>query len=810
MSRTGIARGDIRPTGDCDGTSDCFYRRPADFLRKQTDYADDPRESYNGPPFTKEWLNHKLFIWDRNIVHFLYRRENMMYMMMIGVVFLTISFMTVHYNIFSHASFAYLTLGLMFYFMITKNESQLVDMYIKLSAIYMVYRYLYWRITESISYEGFLDFMGTMLIFFSETYSTLLFSLGLFTSIMILSRRIVNLQGVPKEELPTVDVFVPSYNEPYQMVADTVIAAKMFEYPPESLAVHVLDDGGTDQKCNDDNPNKAKEAKDRRQMFLEFAERTGSDYLTRAKNLHAKAGNMNSALKVTNGDLVLILDCDHIPTRDFLQNTVGWFMKVPKIFLVQTPHAFYNPDPVEKNLNIFGEAPAENDMFYKYIQRGHDFWDSSFFCGSAAIIRRKYLTIIGGIAGDTITEDAETALTLHAAGLKSAYIAIPMVRGLQAESFDGLVLQRIRWTQGMIQIFILKNAWKYGGLSWFQKMSYTSASFFWFFPFARMLFLTAPLFYILFGLEVYVAEDIELVAYTMPHLMVAIFISQFIYGNVRWGYFSDVYESSLAIFTLPAAIEVMMNPTDPEFEVTPKGEDSSKDRVSNLAIQFVWFSSLFLFGFIVGIYKWFMYPELHGALSMTMAWLTFNSVFVVTSLAIASERKQLREYVRVPSNERIIVKIDTETFVGTIIDISLSGLAARFSDSVVEQMKPLLHSGKEIKILIYDNDGRLFAIYGNFLRFLFGSKFTMRFKNAETDLELRKKLVALVFGEKTRWHEMDYQEDPRSPFSSLWLLFSNAAKSASIRMAYKMTFWDFVGEVRVWLKIDPPPQKDDD
>ena len=77
-----------------------------------------------------------------------------------------------------------------------------------------------------------------------------------------------------------------------------------------------------------------------------------------------------------------------------------------------------------------------------------------------------------------------------------------MVRGLQAESFDGLVLQRIRWTQGMIQIFILKNAWKYGGLSWFQKMSYTSAPFFWFFAFARLMYLTAPHFYILFGLKI--------------------------------------------------------------------------------------------------------------------------------------------------------------------------------------------------------------------------------------------------------------------------------------------------------------------
>ncbi|HIO70361.1 MAG TPA: UDP-forming cellulose synthase catalytic subunit [Campylobacterales bacterium] len=801
MSRTGIIRGDIRPTGECDYTYDCFYRRPADFLRSPTDYQDDPREHYDGKPFTKDWWRHKFFIWDRAIVHFLYRRERMMYWIFITLVLILISFITLHQSIYSHMAFAYFTLGLMFYFMVTKNEVIVVDMYVKISALYMVYRYLYWRVTESITYTGFFDFLGTIMIFYAETYSTLLFSLGLFTSIMILNRRVINLEGVPKEELPTVDVFIPSYNEPYQMVADTVIAAKMFDYPPDSLAVHVLDDGGTDQKCNDPNPQKAKEAKERRQMFLELAEKTGTDYLTRAKNLHAKAGNMNSALKVTNGDLVLILDCDHIPTRDFLQNTVGWFMKVPQIFLVQTPHAFYNPDPIEKNLNIFGLAPAENDMFYKYIQRGHDFWDSSFFCGSAAIIRRKYLTIIGGIAGDTITEDAETALTLHAAGLKSAYIAIPMVRGLQAESFDGLVLQRIRWDQGMIQIFILKNAWKYGGLSWYQKMSYTSASFFWFFPFARVIFLTAPLFYIFFGLEVYKATDMELVAYTAPHLFVAIFISQFIYGHVRWGYFSDVYESSLAIFTLPAAIEVMMNPTDPEFEVTPKGEDSSKDRVSNLAIQFVWFSMLFILGFIVGIYKWFAHPELHAALAMTMAWLVFNSIFIVTSLAIASEKKQLRQYVRIPSNERIIVKIDTDTYIGKIIDMSLSGMAIKFPDKIIEEMKPKLTPGKEIKILVYDNDGRLFAIYGNFLRFFFGNRFTMRFKNAETDLELRKKLVALIFGEKSRWHEMDYQEDPKGPFASLWMLFSSAAKSASIKVAYKMTWLDFKRELKEWFRI---------
>jgi cellulose synthase (UDP-forming) len=780
----------IRAYQHCDGTSDCFYRRPADFLRTKGEYTEDPILNYNGSKFSFKYLQHLAYKLDKKFVYFLYRHEPLLYIILGFVIFNFLVLFTVNFNIDSQILFVYTALTTMFLFLYVQKDNDKIKLFVKFTAILLVYRYLYWRTTESLRYDGFWDFFASMMVYISEVYATLLFSLGIFTSLMLLNRRVINLEGVPSEELPTVDVFVPTYNEPYEIVTDTVMSAMMFEYPRERFRVHILDDGGSDQKCNDKNLEKAKNAQSRRVEFLEFAERTGANYLTRAKNLHAKAGNMNSALKVTNGDLVLILDCDHIPTRDFLQNTVGWFMKVPRMFLVQTPHAFYNPDPIEKNLNIFRKAPAENDMFYKYIQRGHDFWDSSFFCGSAAVIRRRYLQVIGGIAGDTITEDAETALTMHAAGLKSAYIAIPMVRGLQAESFDGLVLQRVRWTQGMIQIFILKNSWKYRGLSWFQKLSYTSASFFWFFSIGRITFLIAPLFYIFFGLKSYVASDLELIAYTVPHLAVALIISQHLYGSVRWGYFSEVYETSLALFTLPATIEVMMRPRDPEFEVTPKGEDTSQDRVSSLASPFVWFAMLLGSGFVVGFYKWFAYPELRDALVMTLSWNAFNSIFVVTSLAIASEKKQLRQYVRIPSNETAILKVEGETFIGKISDISLSGIAINFSDETLEKLKPHLSPRQMMQVLIYDMDGRLTPIYGSFLRLLFGKRFTMRFDDTETNLELRKKLVALIFGEKTRWHELDYQEQNRSPFSSLWLLFSNALKSAYIGKAFSMTFSD--------------------
>ena len=120
---------------------------------------------------------------------------------------------------------------------------------------------------------------------------------------------------------------------------------------------------------------------------------------------------------------------------------------------MQTPHFFLNPDPVERNLDTFDRMPSENEMFYSVIQKGLDGYNASFFCGSAAVLRRKHIMEIGGIQGETITEDAETALELHARGYHSAYVARPMVAGLSPETFSGFIVQRMRWAQGMAQIF---------------------------------------------------------------------------------------------------------------------------------------------------------------------------------------------------------------------------------------------------------------------------------------------------------------------------------------------------------------------
>jgi cellulose synthase (UDP-forming) len=320
----------------------------------------------------------------------------------------------------------------------------------------LVLRYWIWRLLESLpSPEQPISLAAALLLFAVETYAIAVFMLTAFINADPKDRPLP--RRVKAEELPTVDILVPSYNEPTDMLSVTLSAAKHIHYPREKLRVVLCDDGGTDQRCNHPDPQIAEASKTRRAELQKLCRELGVLYSTRARNEHAKAGNMSAALSRLDGDLVVVFDADHVPSRDFLARTVGYFVENPRLFLVQTPHFFLNSDPVERNLGLAPSCPAENEMFYADIHRGLDRWQGAFFCGSAAILRRTALNEAGGFSGETITEDAETALDIHAKGWESLYVNRAMIAGLQAETFASFIQQRGRWATGMIQMLLLKN-----------------------------------------------------------------------------------------------------------------------------------------------------------------------------------------------------------------------------------------------------------------------------------------------------------------------------------------------------------------
>ncbi len=550
-------------------------------------------------------------------------------------------------------------------------------------------RYFIWRTFDTLIYTGLYDLVGMMLIYLAECYAITIHFLGMFISLWPLENKPIPLPDDPSV-LPAVDILIPTFTEPEDIIKLTVTAATQIDYPREKFNIYILDDGGTVARRN--KPETSAQAVERHYALRRMAQELGVHYLTREQNDHAKAGNINSALPKISGDLILILDCDHVPTRDILKNTVGWFLKDKKLFLVQTPHFFINTTTVEKNIGSFSNAPGENDMFYHGIQLGMDLWNASYFCGSAALLNRKFLLESGGIAGNTITEDAETSLRLHDRGYNSVFINRPMICGLSPETFDDYIIQRTRWAQGMVQIFVLANPLFQKGLNLQQKICYFNSCFFWFFSIARFIFYIGPGLFLILGQKVYHASVSQIIAYAVPPVLSVFVVMDFFYGRYRRRFFSEVYESVQSLFLTPAVLSAIFNPRKPSFKITPKGKKVANEFLNPMATVFFMICLLNAVGIGFAAVKWVYYPLFRSVIFIAFFWCLYNLLLALITLGAFWERQQLRQHHRLRSKGSVQVFFTrlNQTIAGEIKDLSLSGLglelslpfAARLDDEV--------------------------------------------------------------------------------------------------------------------------------
>ena len=655
------------------------------------------------------------------------------------------------------------------------EQRRLLRILILITAFFVSMRYFAWRQQETIQYYDLFSFICMIILFLAEFYGIAISFLGSFVNVQGRKREHIPVPSDP-DKVPTVDIMVPSYNEPQEMLEITLLAALQVDYPKDKLNVCLLDDGGTLGRRNSDDPERARSSQERYDELTAMCERIGATYLTREKNNHAKAGNVNAALEKTNGEFVLILDADHVPSRDILQRTVGHAVADPKIFLVQTPHFFINPDPIEKNLETYGKMPGENEMFYGVIQEGLDFWDASFFCGSAALIRRKYLLEVGGISGDSITEDAETAFLLHARGYRSAYVNRPMIAGLQPETYSGFVVQRMRWAQGMVQIFILKNPLFFKGLKPWQRLGYTSSAGFWFFPFARATFLVAPSAYLFFGLKIYEANMTEFFSYAIPHLVGALIVTDYLFGRYRWALVSELYELMQSLYSLPAIVEVIKSPRSPEFAVTPKGEFMDQNFITSLAGPFYILLVFNVLSLFAGLVRLELMPQDRDVILITMFWEMFNISLMICAIGSLYELKQRREVPRVASDDPATLFVDGKAISCRIIDMSSSGLGLELSAALGENFLQSL-KGSDIEIQTYNGAiGRDIRLPGEVrsVNQRENGHYHAGLQLDLDDLKNKSELVSLVYGDSERWVKERASRMPDLPVKkTLKILFQS-------------------------------------
>lgn len=540
----------------------------------------------------------------------------------------------------------------------------------------IVMRYWFWRVTTTLPpTDQYLEFGIAIALFFVETYAIWVFFVSSFITADPVHRTLP--PRVSAQALPTVDILVPSYNEPTEMLAVTLSAAKNMHYPVNKRTVVLCDDGGTDQRCNHEDPKIAEKAKKRRAELQQLCADLGVMYSTRPRNEHAKAGNMSAALEKLDGELVVVFDADHVPARDFLARTVGYFVADPKLFLVQTPHFFLNPDPVERNIGLSAICPPENEMFYHQGHRGLDRWGGAFFCGSASVLRRAALDEVGGFAGETITEDAETAMEIHSVGWKSIYVDHAMIAGLQPETFISFIEQRGRWATGMMQLLMLKNPLRRKGMSVTQRLCYLNSMTFWLFPLVRMIFIIAPLAYLFFGLQIFVATIEEVMVYMGAYMAISFMVQNALYARVRWPLVSELYETAQAPYLAGVVLKTIFKPRGAKFNVTAKDETLIEDFVTPIykPLLFVWL--LGLAGVLAAAVRWYLFPGDHNILMIVGGWAVFNFIMLSAALRTVCERQQRRGVPRVEMNVPAVAALghnENYTFTAaTVLDASTSG-----------------------------------------------------------------------------------------------------------------------------------------
>lgn len=630
--------------------------------------------------------------------------------------------------------FGLINILLLFVIGFKKSKKRLLTMVF--ISLLMSTRYLYWRATNTLNFNTIIEAVLGSGLFMAEIYSWIILVLGYFQTSWPLNRKIAPL---PKDisQWPTVDIYIPTYNESLDVVRDTVLAAQAIDYPQDKMKVYILDDGS-------------------REEFKQFAGDVGVTYIEREVHDHAKAGNLNHAMGLTDGELICVFDCDHISTRIFLQATVGSFLEDPKLALIQTPHYFYSPDPFERNLSAAKDAPHEGALFYGPVQRGNDNWNATFFCGSCAVMRRSALEEIGGIAVETVTEDAHTALKLQRLGWNSVFIDIPLAAGLATERLALHVNQRIRWARGMTQIFRVDNPMLGRGLTFPQRLCYLNAMLHFQYGLPRIIFLTAPLLFMLFNLNIIASSASMIFAYALPHLIMSVYVNSKNIGKYRYSFWGEIYETVMAFSLVLPTLLSLVSPKLGKFNVTDKGDLLDKSYMDYLTVRPLIITALLLITGISWVVVRYLLNDFQGidplVIVLNLAWATYSLFIILASIAVGKETRQIRKNTRINASLPITLHFDDGAELTTITeDISMGGVRI-----AVNKMSELRQRNVTSITLNVQRDEvtvpvDMVSLESNQLRLEF----------LPIDLNLRRKLVRIVFGRADAWiHQADYKDKP--------------------------------------------------
>jgi len=509
--------------------------------------------------------------------------------------------------------------------------------------------YLLWRIFFTIPWHAnIFTLIFALLLVISEILSNATGFILIFFR-MLSTKKKMNLiipNYEPKQPLPDIDIIVVTHNENVDLLRKTINAATYLNYPDKSkVHIVVADDGN-------------------RPEVQALAKHYHVGYSGMENNKQAKSGNINHTLAKLHSPLFAIFDTDMIPFSTFLRNTVPLFTEnfqqlkddpdhTEPLGFVQTPQSFYNADIFQFNLFSEKIIPNKQDFFSRDVNILNGGNKRALFTGSNAVFLRSAVDEVGGFPTDTITEDFELGTMLNMAGYISLATKVPQSSGITPIDMKGVIKQRTRWARGVIQSCRNLHIFTNPHLTMMNRIILLNTYFYWWAFFRRMIYMTAPILYALFKIQVVNANFWILMVIWAP----GYFLLHYVMGdtsgmhdnakirNERWG---EVQETFFAPYLFIPVILESLGIKAKKFKVTSKDVTYSiKDKLYILPYLILW--TVTLIAIIKFNYGKYVSEILVG--SVITFWLLMHFINLSMCLFISLGRPVYRK------SERFIRKV---------------------------------------------------------------------------------------------------------------------------------------------------------
>ncbi|MEI7034721.1 cellulose synthase catalytic subunit [Streptomyces pratensis] len=405
----------------------------------------------------------------------------------------------------------------------------------------------------------------------------------------------------PGTRVAFLTTYVPG-KEPLSMVRATLKgAARLTHAGP--LDVWLLDEGddpGARMLCAE--------------LGVHHFTRRGVPEWNRTKGAHkakTKHGNYNAWIALHGGDYDFFasVDTDHVPAPNFLERMMGYF-RDPDVAFVVGPQVYGNYDTA-----VTKAAESQQFLFHALIQRAGNRYGAPMFVGTNNVVRIAALRQVGGLY-DSITEDMATGFEIHRRRnpltgryWRSVYTPDVLAVGEGPASWTDFFTQQLRWSRGTYETLFRQYGKALLRVPPGRLLSYTLMLVYYPMTAVNWLLgvLSCALFLWLGASGTQVAASIWLMLYSdAAALQIGLYL-----WNRRHNVSPHEPEGSgglagMAMSALSAPIYLKslgsaVLRTDGRFVVTPKGGQTSPDRLLTFRIHLLW-AALLLSSLAASVY----------------------------------------------------------------------------------------------------------------------------------------------------------------------------------------------------------------